>query len=311
MIRLARMSNLDQYNRRPSEADSTTGRRSVPVTTRAAMLFGGFPVQFGAAFFTFGMIFWWVFGAQSDVTSWYQFSGELQRTEGTVVSCTDTGISEGGSDSRPGTPIYQIDYEYLSPKEMRLSGTCYATGMNLVSGAPVTIEYVPDDPATSRIPDTRKNVIGFWGIFVGLFPAIGLAFLFVGLRSNARSLRVLKIGKQARGRLISKEPTNTRINKQTVYKLTFEYEDANGDAHSITTKTHLTAMLEDEETERLLYDPMHPSEGVLVDNLHGKPAISARGDVLGVGVSASLGRMLLPVGGFIAHAGVGVIFYVL
>lgn len=275
------------------------------------MLFGGFFVQFGAGFFAFGMIFWWVFGAQADVTSWYQFSGELDRTEGRVVSCTETGISEGGSDSRPGTPIYRIDYEYLTPKEVKLTGTCFGTGMNFASGAPVKVEYVPDDPATSRIVDSRKNILGFWGIFVGLFPGIGLAFMVPGLLSNARALRVLKKGKQARGRLIGKEPTNTRINNQRVYKLTFEYEDDQGELRTVTTRTHVTAMLEDEATERLFYDPSRPSEGILMDNLPGKPVVTEQGEVLPVRAGAVFKRMVLPVGGLTAHAAVGVIFYLL
>ncbi|MCA8912131.1 MAG: DUF3592 domain-containing protein [Planctomycetes bacterium] len=304
------MSRLDQYSKRPYGTSSRSQRRSVPLSTKLAAYFGGFFPQFGAAFFTFGMIFWWFFGANADITSWYKFSGELAHTDGRVVACESTGASEGGSKSTPGTPIYRIDYEYLTPSELKLSGTCYGTGMSFPPGAAVDVEYVPDDPATSRIVTSRKKIFGPWPIFVAIFPLVGLVLMMRGLLSNARAARVLSVGKLTRGVLVDKQATTTRINNQPVYELTFEFEDEHGRTYRISTKTHKTAALEDEPTERLLYDPDNPEQGALVDNLPGRPEVTEGGELKSVGMGPALLRMLLPVGGIAGHALVGVILYV-
>jgi hypothetical protein len=298
---------LDEYSRKPG----TSGRRIVPPTTAVAVLFGGFMVQFGAGFFTFGMIFWWVFGAQSDVTSWYRFSGELTTVRGTALSVEDTGISEGGGDDDPGVPIYRVSYGFEPLEGGYQRDFSFGTGMYIQPGTAVDIEYPSGEPGHSRIVGSRKRALGMWGIFVAIFPSIGLTFMYFGLRGNAQALRLLSIGKQARGRLVDKQPTNTQINKQTVYKLTFEYTDESGATHRMTDKTHVTQLVEDEETERLFYDPRRPDHGRLVDLLPGRPTIADDGRIGWVSPVSAFVRALLPAGGIVAHAAVGVFLYVL
>jgi hypothetical protein len=301
------VSNLDQYSRRPGSA---SGRRFVPPTTALAVLLGGFLVQFGAGFFAFGMIFWWIFGAQSDVTSWYRFSGELTKVTGSALSVEDTGISEGGDDDSPGTPIYKVSYSFAPSEGRPMHGFCYGTGMYFTPGTPVDVEYVTGDPGTSRIVGSRKRPMDMSGLFVAIFPLIGLILMFFGLRGNARALRLLHIGKQTRGKLVNKEPTNTKINNQMVYKFTFEYVDEAGATHRMSDKTHHSHLVEDEQTERLFYNPRNPSEGKLVDLLPGRPRVDPDGSIGWVGVGAMGLRALLPVGGVAAHVAVGLIFYV-
>jgi hypothetical protein len=301
------VSNLDQYSRRPG---ASSARRFVPPTTALALLFGGFPVQFGAGLFVFGMIFWWMFGAQSDATSWYRFSGDLARVRGSAVAVEDIGISEGGGEDSPGTPIYKVRYSFEPAEGGYVRGHCYGTGMHLAPGTPVDIEYVPGDPGTSRIVGSRKRPLDMWALFVAVFPGIGLTLMFFGLRSNARALQLLRVGKQARGRLVDKQPTNTKINNQMVYKLTFEYVDEAGQQHRISDKTHHTHLVEDEQTEHLFYNPRNPSEGKLVDVLPGRPKVEPDGSIGWAGVGSTAIRALLPVGGTAAHAAVGLLFYV-
>ena len=300
------MSRLDKYSNK-RDGNAQKAQRRVPISTRIAVQFGGFLVQFGALFFAFGMIFWWVFGAQSDVTSWFKFMGDLATTQGTVINVEDTGISEGGSDSTPGTPIYQVFYQF-ELDGVRYADECYGTGYYPPMGTTVVVEYVADDPTTSRIEGTRKSALGFVGILVAIFPGVGLVLMTIGLLRNAKAARLVGIGKLARGRLVAKEPTNTRINKKMVYKFTFEFEDENGDTHQVSGRTHHTSLLEDEETERLIYNPSRPDDGVLVDTLPGKPRVNEDGEIQGVGVAALL-LMILPVGGVLAHGAVGTMLY--
>ena len=300
---------LEQYNHRPDEGAS--GKRGIPLTTQLAVAFGGFFLQFGAGFFTFGMIFWWIFGAQADVTSWYKFSGELAHARGKAISCTDTGMSEGGSDHSRGTPVYRTTYGFEAEGGGHFEGECYGTGMSFSPGQTVPVEYIANDPVTSRIAGTRKKPWQAWTLFVAIFPGLGLTFMVIGLRSNLNRLRILRVGKTTRGRLVSKEPTNTRINNRTVYKFTFEYEDEDGNTHQVSDKTHITELLEDEETERLIYNPRNPSEGMLVDVLPGKPPIDELGNIGASSPAAAFVRILLPLGGVAAHVAVGLFFYVL
>lgn len=307
------MSRLDKYNRRPDASGPEPSRdvKGVPLTTRISTMFGGFFTQFGALFFTFGMIFWWVFGAQSDVTSWYQFRGELESVAGVVTACDDTGISEGGSEHSPGVPIYKLEYRFNLGDDRAYTGVCYATGMLKQRGDRVSIEYVPGDPAVSRIKGTRKNVIGPLGLFVAIFPGLGLIFMFLGLRNGVRAARMLRVGKLARGRMVDKVATGTKINNASVYKYTFEFEDEQGRTHRITDKTHHSSLVEDEELERLLYNPKNPSQGKLVDTLPGRPKVNEDGEISGTGLKSALLRVCLPVGGVAVHALVGLFLYVL
>lgn len=281
----------------------------MPLTTALAVLFGGFLLQFGAAFFAFGMVFWWIFGAQADVTSWYRFSGELAHAPGEVMTCTDTGMSEGGGKHSRGTPVYRTTYSYVDARGQSFEGECYATGLSFSPGDVVDVEYDSADPATSRIVGTRKKPWAAFLLFSAIFPIVGMVIMVIGLRGNLRAVRVLKTGKLARGKLVDKQPTNTRINNRTVYRFTFEFQDEQGRSYQVSGKTHITELLEDEELERLLYDPEHPEGGVLVDALPGKPEITPDGEIKGANPGATLLRMLLPVGGVAVHVAVGVWLY--
>ena len=59
-----------------------------------------------------------------------------------------------------------------------------------------------------------------------------------------RAIRLFKNGELTKGKLILKVPTNTKINEQTVYKLTFRFKDKLGNEFSVSDKTHLPDLLE-------------------------------------------------------------------
>jgi hypothetical protein len=136
-----------------------------------------------------------------------------------------------------------------------------------------------------------------------IFPIVGIFFIIPGVNKARRAIRLLTIGEQTTGRLKSKEETNTRINKCPVYKLTFEFETRHGQISQATAKTHLVENLEDEHDEPLLYDPMEPSNAVMLDNLPGLPRINADGQIrVRSGVSA-LSCLLVPVATVVGHTG--------
>lgn len=122
----------------------------------------------------------------------------------------------------------------------------------------------------------------FWGAegspwlmlaFVLLFPVIGLAFIVAGLRKGLRGMRLLRHGMLAEGRFTGKRATNTRINKRTVWELTFEFTTASGRRATATARTHEPEALMDQTLEPLVYDPLDPSNAVMLDDLPGRPRL--------------------------------------
>jgi hypothetical protein len=74
---------------------------------------------------------------------------------------------------------------------------------------------------------------------------------------RGKGVQLLKYGQVTRGKLGSKVPTNTRINKRTVYKLTFNFTAADGSSRQVTA-TAISRQSEDETYEQILYDPANP-----------------------------------------------------
>ena len=91
------------------------------------------------------------------------------------------------------------------------------------------------------------------------------------------------------------EPTNTRINNQTVYKLTFEFTTDDGRRYEATARSHRPFVLEDEPQEQLLYDPYNPKKAVLLDSLPGEPDIDEWGNIQVANIGRSIRSLILPV----------------
>lgn len=281
------MSNLDQYAVRPAAGSASL--RSMPVSLAVAVAFGGVLPLIGWIVVGFTLIFCWVFVGQSDVASLYQFRGSLMNTTGQVTAVHETNSSEND------TTIYEYVFEYEISPGMPITDRCYTPGKKYDVGMQVPVEYVPQTPPVARIKETRKAPFGVAVLFVLLFPMIGFGLIAGGYAMGLRTLSVLRRGKFTTGRLVDKQGTNTTINNRRVYALTFEYTDDKGVVRRGTTKTHLTEAAEDNEAERLFYDPQNPETVRLVDLLPGKPQVNDKGEIeYAAGSGAFLRAVLLP-----------------
>jgi hypothetical protein len=284
--------------------------RDVPLALRLSLTMGGALSFVGWGVFGFGMIFWWVFGATADISSWWVFSGDVARAQGHVTRIEQTNFSEGGGKNKPGVPIYRVAYTFLSADERSHSGYSYVVG-GASQGAEgvVEVEYLPDDPATSRIKGWRRKPNGMGAIFVVLFPAVGLALALLGIVKGLRRARLLRVGRPAFGRLVDKQPTNVKINNRPVMKLVFEFKDEKGATHRAEARSHVPEKLEDDADEPLVYDPANPSQAQLLDELPGTVRIGAGGRIDGehsLRGLLGLGLAVLVLG---AHGLVGLWFY--
>jgi hypothetical protein len=249
--------------------------REMPGLMPAQILFGGSLAQFGWLFFGFGMLFVWLFGSMADPGPILFNLATLETAPGTVSDVRPTNSSQND------VPVYAIHFTYrVESEETDYFGVSYTTGAAYSVGQPVTVEYVASNPDRARIKGERSGQFDWWVLcIVGIFPLVGSGFILYGLTQGWKNLRLLRYGQVARGQLARKEPTNTRINKRMVYKLTFDFTAADGAARQAIAKSHLPGNLEDEAYEQILYDPANPTRAALVDNLPGAPDIDDLGRI--------------------------------
>ncbi len=273
--------------------------RPVPFLLRAQVLFGGVFSFIGWFFFSFGMVFATVFGSFADLTSWYHFRGPVATAGGVLVEVKETSATENN------VRVYSYKYSFRA-EGSDYEGVSYRTGRHHEPGEQVVVEYIEGNPALSRIRGMRRAEFGPWVLFVLVFPLVGFVFILVSLRGGLKANRLLRNGKLAWGELVSKEPTNTRINNRTVYKLTFDFQPEEGGHAQAVARSHMPEKLQDEQRERLLYDPFRPETAVLLDSLPASPAIDLTGNLRTRNSVLAALTLLLP---GIPLAALGVLLY--
>ena len=264
--------------------------RKVPLPLRGQVLFGGFLSQFGWLWFGFSMIFVWAFGSLTSISGLYFTLGSPEIASGVISAVEDTNASEND------TTVYANHYTFrVEQLEAEYQGVSYTTGQRFSVGETIEIEYLDGNPDVSRIQGTRSGVFDPWVLLVvGIFPLIGLIFIVLSLILGFKANYLLAYGNVGLGILRTKEPTNTTVNGQRVYKLTFEFFADDGIVYEATAISHASNLLEDEFEEQLLYHPTKPSYAVLVDNLPGSPDIDEFGDIQVANLGRSFRSLILP-----------------
>ena len=243
--------------------------RHINLFTKATVLFGGFAQQFGWIFFTMGSFFCWIFIPMSDAKFWFESKKDWQETSGKIVSVEPTNSYVND------TKVYQY-FQSFEVNGERYTGKSYTVGQRFSSEQEVTVHYNANDPEKSYIKGSRRAEFPAFVLFVLLFPLIGLGFIITSFLKNIKAIKLLEIGEFTRGKLASKKATNTRVNKQTVYKYTFEFE-VGGRKQEATCKTHLCHLVEDEEKEIILYDRFNPEFNFVFDAMPNVPNITEAG----------------------------------
>jgi hypothetical protein len=253
------------------------------------MKLGGPMSQVGWLIFGFGSIFFWMFAWKADLSGW-RFFAKTGRVSAQAVECRDTRYSVGGSRGSRGTPIYANRYQYLVHGEP-FSGVSYATGECVSSGRRVMVEYLLAQPNYSRIIGMRHGLLSPWALLAVLFPAAGLASVIAGLRSGALRAYLLREGVAVPGRVTGKDMTGTKINGNMLYRVYVEYTAHNGITFQTMVKTTTPELLEDDERESVLYDPVRPESAVPIDGLPGKLALDDLGNFQ---IAGRKGFLILP-----------------
>jgi hypothetical protein len=267
------------------------------VLSRLIILLGGFYVQFGSLFVAFGMIFVLIFIPNSEVMTLMD-NAKWEEVQGTVLGVENTNSSVNDS------PVRKYFYQY-AVDGVDYEGAAFSHEHFYLADSPVLVEYQTDNPSDSRIKGMRQHVFDAWVIFTAVFPFIGLIFMFIGIMQNAQALRLLQYGEFARGKLSSKMATNTKINNNPVFKYVFDFK-VQEQAYQAIGKTHHYGLLEDEETERIIYNPANPSDAVLYDTIPLAPAIDPEGFLEPV----PMGRAVILILPILAILMVGALFWI-
>ncbi len=257
----------------------------MPRALRIKLRTGDVMSLIGWACMAFGSIFVWIFVANSELITLVEFRGETAGAEGQV-----TGVS-GTSMSVNEQTVMRVSFAFTDAAGVERRGSSYTTG-STPSGR-VAVEYLADDPTVSRIRGMNNRPFPAMVAFVLIFPGIGLVFAAMGWRRGGKAIRLLRIGVVGEGTLVSTRPTNTRINKQTVYEYTFEFE-VHGRKYRAVGRTHRDE-LTDDEREPLLYDPGWPPNATMLDHLPGKPRIDDEGAITMTWGVGSVAAIALPI----------------
>ena len=275
--------------------------RNISLKIKLENLFGGFMNLFGWIFFSFGMIFVWVFTMQSDLTSWYNFRGEVTEVWGNISEVNPTNMTVNNRR------MYEYYYFFEDNSGNEHKGSSYSNNTSHSKGSRVLVEFPENKPELSRIKGMSRGLMGLFGLMPLIFPAIGLSFIFFGIKKGLKANRLLTKGYFAEGKLEMKEATNTRVNNQQVYKFTFSFKDREGRKQQMTTRTHRTYKLEDEPVEKLLYDHKAPHKAVMFDTLNASLQLQSDGTIISGSFFDAMRVTIIPALSIIVHF---IIFYV-
>ncbi|MCC6897636.1 MAG: DUF3592 domain-containing protein [Polyangiaceae bacterium] len=262
--------------------------RVVPLKAQLAALLGSFVGQVGWALAALGAFVVIIFGVDSEAVTAVQFGGQLGTTTGVVQSVEKTNSSENKRT------ISRVRYRYSIDGKGEREGQSYAISPKLQPGQQVQVEFPVGRPERSRIHGLRARTFDAGGALTVIFPLVGLGLALAGLPAGLRRRRLLRVGKVAHAKLVSKIATSARVNKQPVYQLVFElsvprdnevfgYRQAAvsepPETYMVTHKTFETRALEDDAEERFLYDPRNPNCAYPVDALPGDVLIDESGQL--------------------------------
>jgi len=157
-------------------------------------------------------------------------------------------------------------------------GTSYACEQPPSIAAALTAEFPRGRPDRARLRGMSRFKDNTSQMPL-LLLAIGIAILVVTTLPGRRALVLLSRGAVANGRLVDRAKTEVAINRQTVYRYTFEFESADGSKHHAVARTSLTHAFHEGRAEQVLYLPDNPDVATLLEHLPLKPRVRDAGTV--------------------------------
>jgi hypothetical protein len=257
--------------------------RQISRGLKAKIVFSNPRAWIGAVFLGMGLLFTAIFAPMSDLN----FSNPLDISPsiatGTIHTIEQTSATENKKR------IYRFDFDYFVDEQPHYGSSYYRGNSGLNPGDQVEVEYDKNNPGFARIKNFRMAPFnGDTFLIMLIFPVSGFLLVILAIRKARKNIMLVRTGYVTTGRVVSKEATNSRVNKRRVYKIGFEYTGTDGMTRHGSVRTHQPERLEDEENELLLFNPDQPDEAVMLDAL--PKAVRRFLDPLPGGVAADRSR---------------------
>ncbi|RLD67368.1 MAG: hypothetical protein DRI95_04940 [Bacteroidetes bacterium] len=256
---------MKEIKRRPkfkrNIARRYTSERNIPIGLKLKIWFADVLTVIGGAFIIMGIPFVLIFVPFASMFS-QGFDNSDPIIEGEIIEVRSTGASVNE------TPVYEYVFTYNPPDGGNYEGIGYSTGKIFEIGDPVQVIYNRNKQEVAKATELRLSSFPLGvGFIVLIFPLAGAIMLYFSTKKAINAIYILKIGEIAYGKFQYKEATNTTVNKQRVYRIFFEFTAKDNKTYQTVAKTHQYHRLEDEDTEKLVYDPDDPENAVLLDAL--------------------------------------------
>ncbi|HEY3298406.1 MAG TPA: hypothetical protein VGK34_07090 [Armatimonadota bacterium] len=283
--------------------------RSVPWYIALSAIFGKGVTQFGWVFFGFGLIFVWIFSAQTDFSRPI-FWGGVDVVQGRILTTAGTNVSMNHS------AIYGFTYSYRDAQGMEQKGKSYTAWQRYNPGEQCTVEIAKWNHSFTRIQGAGRSPLGLFGLFPVLFPLIGLLIIASAFWKGLKGIRLIKTGNFAyakythakRATDLVKEhaknaPRCNEENERQVYRLYFTFTTSDGRTCETYTDSAYPKELHDEKYEMLVYNPEKPEDAVLLDSLPGKIRVDDDGRLVMKQGSplGALGLLVIPLVCVVGH----------
>lgn len=267
--------------------------RTIPLSTRLTVMFGGAIQQFGWAFASIGLCFSLLFVPYADA-SFLTFRGPSAERPGKILEVLPTSFSQGATGQRPhrraGAQIEAFHYEWTDAGGTQHSGVSYSASHDLSAGDPITVEYLVEDPARSRILGMDRAPLGVGAWLVLIFPLIGSVLVLWARAQSRAQLRALMLGAVSAA-TVTHVQASRRARSKTTYRLELDL-GAGASKHSALTTSPRYAQVGASAT--VLHLKERVERVFLLDEIPGRPQIEDSGAVTESSwLSAGL-RMLLP-----------------
>lgn len=243
--------------------------------TQAVLMLGGYVTQTGWLLLAVGSVFFWTVAMRSEAVEWFRGStAQWQDKEGVILEADSTGTVEDGQR------IWRYVHSVAPGNGYRYKGVSFSVGKKFDAGQLAYIRFDVEDPSNNFAVGLRRSEHRWQANLLLLVPAVGLLLVLFPLKSKLRMLRLLKMGDFTRGKLFGKTPTGEVLRSGAkvlpIFRFDFRFEH-NGTVYHATCRTHHPALVEDEETESILYDRYQPSFNLVYDSVPGLPRITRSG----------------------------------
>lgn len=241
--------------------------------TQAVLLLGDWVSQAGWGLLALGSIFFWTTTMNSEITLGSESGIVWKKKAGVVLAADTTGTLEGQQ------PIWHYRHSFSLDGE-RYLGESFSVGKKFDEGQIAFIQFDAANPKHNFLVGLRQKQFGKKTNWLLFLPLLGLPLVIWPIRENLKFIRLLKIGDFTRGKLMGKEGTGksrkSGVMVQPIMRYDFAFKHKEAE-YLATCKTHQTHLVEDEKTERILFDRFDPTYNLVYDAVPNVPKIGKNG----------------------------------